>query len=68
MDKYENACREREAETVRALAEAEELIAKKAGIYSRLLTDMALAEDMEALAVRCGERKKTLEGLAGGGR
>ena len=43
-------------------------IAKKAGIYSRLLTDMALAEDMEALAVRCGERKKTLEGLAGGGK
>lgn len=34
MDKYENVCREREAETVRALAEAEELIAKKAGIYS----------------------------------
>ena len=50
------------------LAEAEDLSVKKARIYSRLLTDAALAEDMEALAVRHEQRKSALKKLAGGGK
>ena len=47
------------------LSEAEELSVKKARIYSRLLTDAALAEDMEALALRHERRKGALDKLAG---
>lgn len=50
------------------LAGAEELAAKKARIYSRLLTDPILAEDMEALASRHEQRKTVLDKLAGGKR
>ena len=45
-----------------ALAGAEELAAKKARIYSRLLTDPIL----EALASRHEQRKTVLDKLAGG--
>ena len=51
MDAYNDAF-ECESELLSMLSEAEELSVKKARIYSRLLTDAALAEDMEALALR----------------
>ena len=41
----------------------EELAAKKAGIYSRLLIDARLAKKMEELQTRHTERKKALEEL-----
>ena len=50
---------------VRVLSEAEELSVKKARIYSRLLTDAALAEDIEALSMRLERRKVALFKLAG---
>lgn len=55
-----------EKEFLLALAQVEDLAEKKSKIYSRLLTDAALAEDMEQLAARHAERKKTLESLAFG--
>lgn len=48
------------------LAGLEDLVEKKVKIYSRLLTDAALAEDMETLATRHAKRKTTLECLAQG--
>lgn len=48
------------------LAEREDLAEKKAKIYSRLLTEPNLAENMETLAVRHGNRKKSLVALAEG--
>ena len=48
------------------LAGIEDLVEKKAKIYSRLLTDAALAEDMESLANRHAKRKTTLSCLAQG--
>ena len=47
------------------LAKREDLAEKKAKIYSRLLTEVSLAETMETLAVRHAERKKELLRLAG---
>ena len=43
------------------LRQMEELAAKKAGIYSRLLIDAHLAQKMEELAKRHQERGKVLE-------
>ncbi len=65
MDEYEGGF-ECEYELMTMLAEAEDLSVKKARVYSRLLTDTALAEDMEALAIRHEERKKALKKLIGG--
>ena len=48
------------------LAGLEDLVEKKVKIYSRLLADAALAEDMETLAARHAKRKTTLECLAQG--
>lgn len=48
------------------LAEREALAEKKAKIYSRLLTEPNLAENMETLAVRHEKRKKSLVALAEG--
>ena len=64
MDAYNDAF-ECESELLSMLSEAEELSVKKARIYSRLLTDAALAEDMEALALRHERRKGALGKLAG---
>ena len=64
MDAYNDAF-EGESELLSMLSEAEELSVKKARIYSRLLTDAALAEDMEALALRHERRKGALDKLAG---
>lgn len=67
MEEYESGC-ECESRLLTMLAEAEDLSAKKARIYSRLLTDAALAEDAEALAERHEQRKSALERLATGGK
>lgn len=68
MEKHDCSGCGKECETLFKLAQAEELAAKKAGIYSRLLTDTALSEDMEALALRHEQRKEMLEKLSGGSR
>lgn len=49
-----------------ALADTERLAAKKATIYSKLLTDMRLAENMGALAIRHEHRAERLEKKATG--
>ncbi|MBQ8884886.1 MAG: hypothetical protein IJY62_00710 [Clostridia bacterium] len=54
-----------EKSVLRELAEAEDLIEKKAKIYSRLLTDQSLAEDMETVAIRHAERKAGLNSFSG---
>ncbi len=50
------------------LAELEDLAEKKTKIYSRLLTDTALADEMAALSLRHEERKETLKALVTGER
>jgi capsule polysaccharide export protein KpsE/RkpR len=62
MDETQNDL-EQETQMLRALSTTEDLAAKKARIYSRLLTEQTLAENMEALAIRHEERAKTLLGL-----
>ena len=57
---------EKESCVLKRLAGLEDLVEKKVKIYSRLLTDAALAEDMETLASRHAKRKTTLECLAQG--
>ena len=47
-----------------ALAEVEDILEKKSMIYSRLLTDPALAKDMETRAARHAKRKECLVTLA----
>lgn len=49
-----------------ALAEWEEIVEKKSKIYSRLLTDAALAKTMEEVSTRHEERKIRLLTLAYG--
>ena len=49
-----------------ALAEWEEIVEKKAKIYSRLLTDAVLAKTMEEVSLRHEERKARLLTLAYG--
>ena len=49
-----------------SLLQMEDVAEKKAKIYSRLLTETSLAQEMEALAARHAERKKRLEKLATG--
>lgn len=56
---------EAERSVLRTLAEAEDLIEKKAKIYSRLLTDQAIAEDMETIAIRHADRKAGLNKFLG---
>ena len=48
------------------LSEMEDLVEKKTKIYSRLLTDAALAEEMEALSLRHEKRKEALKALVYG--
>ena len=55
-----------ETKALKKLMEVEDLAEKKAKIYSRLLTDAALAKDMETLALRHEKRKETLLSLAKG--
>lgn len=49
-----------------ALAEWEDILEKKAKIYSRLLTEAALAKTMESLSLRHEQRKQRLLALACG--
>ncbi|MBQ8291492.1 MAG: hypothetical protein IJX88_03155 [Clostridia bacterium] len=48
---------------LQTLASWEDLAEKKTKIYSRLLTDTSLAEDMEMLSARHARRKETLLSL-----
>ena len=57
---------EKESCVLKRLAGLEDLLEKKVKIYSLLLMDAALAEDMETLASRHAKRKTTLECLAQG--
>ena len=49
-----------------SLVEREDVLEKKVKIYSRLLTDPALAKTMEALSLRHEKRKNRLTALAVG--
>ena len=50
-----------EKEIVERLIALEDLAEKKCKIYSRLLTEVSLAQEMENLASRHAERKKLIE-------
>lgn len=56
----------RETELIRTLVEVEDLAEKKTKIYSRLLTEQTLAEEMKALSERHAGRRARLEALAFG--
>lgn len=56
----------RETELIQTLAQIEDLAEKKTKIYSRLLTEQALATEMEALSARHTARRERLEKLAFG--
>ena len=55
-----------EAAFLQRLSQLEDLAEKKLKIYSRLLTDVTLAKDMERLAIRHEKRKETLTRLVYG--
>ena len=62
-------CKQRileEKELLTALCQAEDLAEKKARIYSRLLTEVSLAQEMEELANRHADRKQILQSLITG--
>lgn len=54
----------RETDLIATLAEIEDLAEKKTKIYARLLTEQALAKEMESLSNRHAARKEQLEKLA----
>ena len=56
-----------EKELLSALYKAEDLAEKKARIYSKLLTEIPLAQEMEELADRHATRKQLLYSLLTGG-
>ena len=51
---------EREKQAIEKMLQLEDLAEKKAKIYARLLTDNALADDMNALSLRHEKRKEIL--------
>jgi hypothetical protein len=57
---------EREKQAIEKMLQLEDLAEKKAKIYARLLTDNALADDMNALSLRHEKRKEILTALAYG--
>ena len=57
--------REKEERTLKKLRKMEDLAQKKISIFSHILMDVALAQDMEALSERHAERKNTLSALLG---
>ena len=61
----QESCKKEDGDVLCYLAKREDLAEKKAKIYSRLLTEVSLAEAMETLAVRHAERKAELLALAG---
>lgn len=60
-----NEERDKDTELFCYLAKREDLAEKKAKIYSRLLTEVSLAKEMETLAVRHANRKEELLAFAG---
>lgn len=64
MDEMESA--EKEQALLLALGSWEDIIEKKVKIYSRLLTDPALAKTMEEIGFRYEKRKDELLSLACG--
>lgn len=67
MQENENADKlEREKEALKKLLKLEDLAEKKSKIYSRLLTDMHLADAMNELSLRHEKRKEILTELAFG--
>ena len=60
-----NHALDKEYAFLKALSRLEEMAEKKTKIYSRLLTDMDLAKEMETLSARHQNRKNTLLSLAG---
>ena len=52
-----------EIERLKKLIDLEDLAEKKTKIYSRLLTEVSLAKEMEALSLRHGKRRESLEKL-----
>ena len=64
MDEMESA--EKEQALLLALGSWEDIIEKKVKIYSRLLTDPALAKTMEEIGFRLEKRKEELLSLACG--
>ncbi|MBR2646893.1 MAG: hypothetical protein IKD47_05005 [Clostridia bacterium] len=56
----------KETDALKRLCSSEDLAEKKLKIYSRLLTDVTLAKDMERLAIRHEKRKETLTRLVYG--
>ncbi|MBO5412147.1 MAG: hypothetical protein J6A38_03620 [Clostridia bacterium] len=61
-----NDLREQEKGWLLALAQVEDLAEKKTKIYARLLTDVAIAKELETISFRHQKRKKALEQLAFG--
>ena len=57
---YEAKRKNRENETLERLLKLEDLASKKAGVYSHLLTEQTLAEDMAELSKRHTDRKALL--------
>ena len=55
--------KDEENKRLQQLIDLEDLAEKKAKIYSRLLTEIALAKEMEALSMRHGKRRESLEKL-----
>ena len=55
-----------EKEGLEQLVKREELLEKKTKIYSRILTDAALAKSLEELSIRHGKRKQELCALLTG--
>ena len=63
--KHNQGLMDKERAALRCLAAAEDLAEKKARIFSRLLIDVGLAQEMEALATRHQQRKTALLALCG---
>lgn len=58
--------RAQEKDLLAVLCKLEDLAEKKARIYSRLLTETSLAQEMEELANRHANRKRVLQSLITG--
>lgn len=55
----------KERNALRQIQRLEDLAEKKTKIFSRLLMDAALAQDMESLSARHTERKQAIASLLG---
>ncbi len=55
--------KDEETKRLKQLIALEDLAEKKTKIYSRLLTEITLAKEMESLSLRHGKRRESLEKL-----